>query len=495
MADPCALVIFGAKGDLTKRKLVPALINLARQQLLPEGFAVIGFGRGDMTAESFRKRLRDEMEEYTGGNLEAELWQWMEKRIHWVSGSFDEKEAYTALRTVLVHVDEKHGTGGNAIFYLATAPSYFAPVVEGLHGANLIAQDNGWRRVVVEKPFGRDLDSARALNERLRCFLDEKQIYRIDHYLGKETVQNILVFRFANGMFEPIWNRRYVDHVQITVVETLGVEKRGGYYETSGALRDMVPNHIFQLISLVAMEPPISFDADAVRDEQSKVIRAIRPMSPTEVLSRTVRGQYGAGVAGGVTLPDYRAEERVSSNSTTETYVAMKLEIDNWRWKDVPFYLRVGKALPKRRTEIVVKFRRPPLSLFRETEVDTLNRNLLVLGIQPDEGIQLSFGAKVPGATMRIGTVNMSFTYSEHFEVAPATGYERLLYEAMLGDQTLFQRADMVEAGWRVVSPVLEQWQAEPPHSFPNYAAGSWGPKQADELLAQDGQYWHEPDK
>ncbi len=327
-------------------------------------------------------------------------------------------------------------------------------------------------------------------NVSLQAVLSEKQIYRIDHYLGKETVQNILVFRFANGIFEPIWNRRYVDHVQITVAETLGVEKRGGYYDHAGCLRDMVPNHIFQLISLVGMEPPISFEADAVRDEQSKVLRAIHPLAPEDVLTNTVRGQYGAGSAGGRMLADYRSELDVDPQSHTETYVAMKLGIDSWRWNGVPFYLRVGKALATRTTEITIKFRRPPLVLFRNTNISELAPNQLVISVQPKEGISLSFGAKIPGATLKVGGVDMDFDYSKHFGSMPATGYERLMYDAMLGDQTLFQRADMVEAGWSVVAPVLDVWQALPARGFPNYPAGSWGPRDADTLLERDGRAW-----
>jgi glucose-6-phosphate 1-dehydrogenase len=491
-ADPCALVIFGASGDLTKRKLLPALYNLARQELLPEGFSVLAFARRDVSTQSFREQMRKDAARFAGDEFDEGAWDWLESRLHYMRGSFDDPAAFDQLRDRLGQISQDQGTGGNVLFYLATAPDYFGPVVHELQRVGLTSEQDGWRRVVVEKPFGRDLRSAQELNARLRSVLGERQIYRIDHYLGKETVQNLLVFRFSNGIFEPIWNRLYVDHVQITVSETLGVEGRGGYYDQAGALRDMVPNHIFQLISLVAMEPPISFDADAVRDEQSKIIRAIQPLTQEEVLTRTVRGQYGSGTVGGRNLPDYRAEDRVSADSGTETFVAMKLCIDNWRWKGVPIYLRVGKAMGKRVTEISVQFKRPPFALFRDTPIDALKPNELVINIQPDEGIALHFGAKVPGAKMGIGTVDMDFCYREHFHREPATGYERLLYDAVSGDQTLFQREDMVEAGWQVVSPILDVWRALPARDFPNYAAGSWGPQAAVDLLERDGRRWRE---
>lgn len=492
LAGPCTVVIFGASGDLTKRKLLPALYNLARQDLLSDGFAVLAFARREVTTQGFREKMREDAARFAGDDFDTAAWDWLESRLHYVVGSFDDPDAFARLSTRLEEVSSEYGTQGNVLFYLATSPDYFGPVVADLQRAGLTSEEHGWRRVVVEKPFGRDLASAQELNAQLRSVLDERQIYRIDHYLGKETVQNLLVFRFSNGIFEPIWNRRYIDHVQITVAETLGVEGRGGYYDQAGALRDMVPNHIMQLISLVGMEPPISFDADAVRDEQSKVIRAMQPMTEEEVLTRTVRGQYGAGSVEGRTLPDYRAEERVAPDSGTESFVAMKLGIDNWRWMGVPIYLRVGKAMPRRVTEITVQFKRPPFALFRNTPIDALKPNELVINIQPDEGISLHFGAKVPGATMGIGTVEMDFCYREHFHREPATGYERLLFDAILGDQTLFQREDMVVAGWRVVSPMLDLWHALPPRNFPNYPAGSWGPKAADELLERDGRSWRE---
>jgi glucose-6-phosphate 1-dehydrogenase len=485
------MTIFGASGDLTKRKLIPALYNLARENFLSKEFAVVGLARREMTHETFREKITQDMQEFATGQIDPDLWHWFVRRLYYVVGDLREPGAYQRLHELLAQIDKDHGTRGNYLYYLATAPEFFAPVVQQLGAAGLLRQDDGhWRRVIIEKPFGRDLESARALNQELRTVLSERQIYRIDHYLGKETVQNILVFRFANGIFEPIWNRRYIDHVQITAAESVGVEDRGGYYDSAGALRDMVPNHLMQLLTLTAMEPPTSFEADAVRDEQTKILRAIQPLTPEEVISRTVRGQYGAGTANGERVPAYRAEPRVTPNSATETFVAMKLSIDNWRWADVPFYLRTGKALPKRVTEITIHFKRAPFILFRKTAVNRLTPNQLVLHIQPDEGISLRFDAKEPGPIVRLGAVNMDFRYSDYFGSTPSTGYERLLYDCMIGDATLFQRADMVEAGWSVVDPLLDVWKALPPRQFPNYAAGTWGPKEAEALLERDGRQW-----
>ncbi|MBI4737809.1 MAG: glucose-6-phosphate dehydrogenase [candidate division NC10 bacterium] len=494
--DPCVMVIFGAAGDLTKRKLIPALYNLAKGTLLSKEFAVVGVARAGMTTEEFRRKLGQDMQEFATEQIDPGLWEWLGQRLYYLPGNFSDPAVYRDLRTLLDKVDTDHGTRGNYFYYLATSPGYFAEIVRHLGETGLAREENGrWRRVIIEKPFGRDLDSARALNREISQILSESQIYRIDHYLGKETVQNILVFRFANGIFEPIWNRRYVDHVQITVAETVGVEQRGGYYEEAGTLRDMVPNHISQLISLTAMEPPISFEANAVRDEQAKILRAIQPLTPEEVLVRAVRGQYGEGMMEGARVPAYRAEPKVAPDSATETFVALKLSIDNWRWADVPFYLRTGKRLPSRVTEIAIQFKRAPLILFRKTPVDRLTPNRLVLHIQPDEGISLRFGAKVPGPVVRLGSVDMAFQYKDYFGSKPSTGYERLLYDCMTGDATLFQRADMVEAGWSVVAPILDVWKALPPRSFPNYAAGTWGPREADELLERDGRQWRRSDK
>jgi glucose-6-phosphate 1-dehydrogenase len=494
--DPCVMVIFGAAGDLTKRKLFPALYNLARQQLLSREFAVLGLSHGQMSTEDFRKWVVEDIKHYAGNEADSDLVEWFTRRIYYTAGEFDDKNVYSQLKESLKKINQDHSTHGNYFFYMATAPKFFGPVVEQLSAVGLMDESKeGWRRVIIEKPFGHDLDSARQLNQQLLKVANEKQIYRIDHYLGKETVQNILAFRFANGIFEPIWNRRYIDHVQISVAETVGVEQRGSYYDHAGALRDMVPNHIMQLISLTAMEPPVSFQADAVRDEQAKILHAIQPLSSEEVLSKTVRGQYGSGMEEAQRVPGYREEEDVPPDSRTETFVAMRLMIDNWRWADVPFYLRTGKRLPAQNTHIVIQFRRAPFVLFRDTPVENLMPNQLVLHIQPEEGISLQFAAKVPGPIMRLGAVDMNFEYADYFGTQPSTGYERLLHDCMIGDATLFQRADMVEAGWCVVSPALDVWKALPPRNFPNYAAGTWGPKESDELLERDGRRWRNFEK
>jgi glucose-6-phosphate 1-dehydrogenase len=491
VADPCVMVICGASGDLTKRKLIPALYNLAKAKFLSRDFAVIGFSRNELSTDEFRRQLSEDIKTFATSSVDPEIWNWFLQRIYYLSGDFKDPKAYAKLKELLSEVSKTHNARGNYFYYLAVAPAFFGEIVRQLGGAGLVREESGqWRRVIIEKPFGRDLESARALNAEIKEVLHEHQIYRIDHYLGKETVQNILVFRFGNGIFEPIWNRQYIDHIQITAAETVGVEQRGGYYETSGALRDMVPNHLFQLVSLTAMEPPASFEADAVRDEQSKILDAVQPPSPEEVLTKTVRGQYGDGLLGNEPAPAYRSEPNVAPDSTTDTFVAMKLTIDNWRWADVPFYVRTGKRLGKRVTEIAIQFRRVPFVLFRNTPVERLRSNRLVLHLQPEEGITLQFGAKIPGPIMNVGEVTMDFNYEDYFGKTPSTGYERLLYDCMCGDATLFQRADMVEAGWSVITPVLDVWKALPPRSFPNYPAGSWGPKEADELLQREGRQW-----
>ncbi|MGA2003910.1 MAG: glucose-6-phosphate dehydrogenase [Terriglobales bacterium] len=496
VADPCTMVIFGFSGDLTRRKLIPALYNLASQQLLSHDFAIIGLGRSAMSDEDSRKKATEDFKQFASGPIDQKIWDDFVQRIHYISGDFDNPDTYTNLKRVLSKVDQEHGNHGNFFFYLATAPNFFGDIVERLSKVGLMTEENGhWRRVIVEKPFGHDLDSAKTLNQQLLKVAHEHQIYRIDHYLGKETVQNILALRFANGIFEPIWNRRYIDHVQISVVETVGVESRGGYYDGAGALRDMVPNHIMQLITLTAMEPPISFEANAVRDEQAKILHAVQPFSNEDVLSKTVRGQYGEGTIDGEHVPAYRSEEGVPPDSRTETFVAMRLLIDNWRWAGVPFYLRTGKRLPGRNTHVVIQFRRAPFVLFRETSVENMMPNQLVLHIQPEEGISLRFAAKIPGTAMQLGEVNMDFAYADYFGQTPSTGYERLLHDCMIGDQTLFQRADMVEAGWNIVNPVLDVWKALPPRHFPNYPSGTWGPKESEELMERDGRRWRNFEK
>jgi glucose-6-phosphate 1-dehydrogenase len=490
-APPCVLVIFGATGDLTKRKLFPALYNLAVEGLLPKEFAVVGVSRVDTSEDALRERLGEDLREFAGEPIDAEIADHLLKHFYYVAGEFNDPATFTKLRDKLAQVDEESKTNGCYLFYLAVPPDLFGDVVHRLGDVGLAHEEPGhWRRVIIEKPFGHDLDSARELNRQIREVLSEKQIFRIDHYLGKETVQNIMAFRFANGIFEPIWNRRYIDHVQITVAETVGVESRGGYYETAGALRDMVQNHMFQLLAFTAMEPPISFAADVVRDERTKVLYAIRPFTPEDVLHQTVRGQYGEGQVDGHTEPAYRAEKNVAPNSNVETYVALKLYIDNWRWGDVPFYLRTGKHLPSRVTEIAIQFKRAPFQLFRDTAVERLSANVLVLQIQPDEGISLQFQAKIPGPDVALGKVKMDFHYADYFGAQPSTGYETLLYDCMTGDSTLFHRSDTVEAGWAAVAPILDVWQALTPRNFPNYAANTWGPKEADELIERDGRKW-----
>ncbi|MBD1913145.1 MULTISPECIES: glucose-6-phosphate dehydrogenase [unclassified Leptolyngbya] len=490
-ATPCAIVIFGAAGDLTKRLLMPALYNLRRSNLLPQEFAIVGVAHTPMSQDDFRSKLNRDIHEFATVDVDDQLWQQFEQRLYYLPGEFQNAKTYQQLQELLTQVDRDCGTQGNYLFYLATSSNFFCDIITQLGTAGLAREDNKcWRRVIIEKPFGHDLESARTLNQNISHVLEESQVYRIDHYLGKETVQNILVFRFGNGLFEPIWNRNHIDHVQITVAETVGVEGRGNFYEGTGAVRDMVQNHLFQLLTMVAMEPPVSFDADAVRDEKSKLLKAVQPFTAEAVQKQTVRGQYGEGAVNGEMVPAYRSEPRVAADSTTETYAALKLTIDNWRWAGVPFYLRTGKRLPKRVTEVAVQFKQVPSLLFRDTSIDHLTPNFLVLRIQPDEGINFQFGAKIPGPTMQMGAVNMNFCYADYFGTTPSTGYETLLYDCMIGDATLFQRSDNVELGWSIVSPILDAWTATSPQNFPNYAASTWGPKDADELLYRDGRRW-----
>jgi len=492
-SPPCTIVIFGAAGDLTKRKLLPALYNLKASGLLPRQLAIVGVTRKEKSHEQFREEQSKDIREFATRAVEETLWEELRSALYYQAGEFTDPETYTKLKALLEEVEKAHGTEGNVLFYLATPPNFFGEIVKRLGEAGLARPEGGgWRRVVVEKPFGRDLDSARALNAELARVLDESQIYRIDHYLGKETVQNIMVFRFANGLFEPVWNRRYVDHVQIMVAETVGVEDRGNYYETAGVVRDMIQNHMFQLLTLVAMEPPTSFHADAVRDEKVKVLKAVRSMKPEDVLKQAVRGQYGPGVIDGQPVPGYRSEPKGSPSSNTETYAALRLHVENWRWAGVPFYLRSGKRLARRDTEIMIQFRRPPLLLFDERE-EQVEPNRLVLHIQPDEGIEIRMKAKHPGPSMELNTVKLEFSYKQFGETSAATGYERLLHDSMVGDSTLFHRADMVEESWRIATPIVDVWASLPPRDFPNYAAGTWGPAAAGALIQQDGRSWWLP--
>jgi glucose-6-phosphate 1-dehydrogenase len=486
-APPCALVIFGASGDLTKRLLVPALYNLRSARLLPEHFALIGVARAEKDNETFRGEIADGLRKFGSDRILTDDWRWLAERVSYLRGDFDDPAVYEAMAKRLAAAEETHHIGGNVLFYLATPPEAFATIVRRLGESGLVREDeNRWRRVVVEKPFGTDLQSAQALNRKLLEVLAEHQIYRIDHYLGKETVQNIMVLRFANGIFEPLWNRDRISHVQITVAETVGVERRGKFYDATGALRDMVPNHLFQILTFIAMEPPTCFDPDAVRFEKGKVLEAIHPLGPQDV----VRAQYGDGIVEGKRVEAYRRAPNVARDSTTETYVALKLMIDNWRWAGVPFYLRTGKALTRRRTEVVIQFKRAPFVLFRDTPVERLTRNDLILQIQPEEGVMLRFDAKIPGPSVCIGGVEMKFNYRDYFKAEPNTGYETLIYDSMMGDPTLFKSADTIEAGWKVVQPVLDAWSDSRATQLPIYPAGSIGPCGADGLLTRDGWHW-----
>ena len=496
-ADPCTMVIFGARGDLTKRLVFPALYNLCHTGMLPEKFALIGVDLAEGTAKDWCDGLHAQLESFVGNassefnvdSIDEPAFKKLAARMSYVQGDLTKPDLYKKITDALAKAGKAQGTGDNALFYLAVADRFFGPVVDGLGAAKLTAQNEDkdgkpqfWRRVVIEKPFGHDLASARALNTRIRRTLHEDQIFRIDHFLGKETVQNIMAFRFANGLFEPIWNRDRIDHVQITVAETVGVEKRGKFYEVTGALRDMVPNHVFTLLSMVAMEPPARFDDAAIRSKKAEVFAAM-PAVPPE---NAVRGQYAAGTVLGKKAQAYRSEPDVAADSNTETYVALKLEIDNWRWAGVPFYIRTGKYMPARMTEIAIRFKQAPMAAFEDTPIDTLPPNWLVIRVQPDEGISLQFEVKRPGPMMDLAAVKMDFAYKDWFPREPNVGYETLLYDVMIGDATLFQRGDMVEQTWRVVQPVLDAW-AKPAKGFPNYKAGSAGPKAADDLLARDG--------
>jgi len=508
---PCAAVIFGANGDLTKRKLMPALYRLAWEGRLAPGFAVIGISRTPMSDDAFRQRMRESVERFLEDSpFDADIWKSFEQGLYYMAGDVNDPAMYQRLSACLAEVEKNRQTGGNTLYYLSTQPSQYATIAEGIGGAPKLNEE-GWRRIIIEKPFGHDLASARELNRRLQKVFDESEIYRIDHYLGKETVQNILAFRFGNGIFEPLWNRRYIDHVQITAAESIGVEGRGAYYQEAGALRDMVQNHLLQVMATVAMEPSAAFSADAVRDERAKLLRSIHVMKPEEVAANAVAGQYGPGRVGGEPVPGFRQEKDVAPDSQTETFVAATFHVGNWRWAGVPFYIRSGKALPKRSSEIAIHFRSAPLAVFRneqtagaadayvdssavagDTQSNVAVPNLLILRIQPEEGISLKFNSKRPGAGMTLRPVSMDFNYGSSFGERSPSAYETLLLDAISGDPTLYTRQDMVEASWSVVQPILDYWKTQK-FGFPNYAAGTWGPAAADEMLARNGHHWRRP--
>jgi glucose-6-phosphate 1-dehydrogenase len=489
--EPCVMVIYGASGDLTARKLVPALYNLCLDGLLPESFALIGFARKPKDDSTFRDECRKGVEEFSRSKpINEEVWARFSEMIHYHQGDYNSADSYDSLCKRLIAIDAAHETRGNRLFYLSTPPEVYDEITENI-GKNPFLSTMGeglWSRVIIEKPFGTDLQSATKLNEHIHRFFREDQIYRIDHYLGKETVQNLLVFRFANGIFEPVWNRNYIDHVQVTVAENIGIGSRGSYYEKSGVVRDIVQNHGLQLIALTAMEPPIEFNALSVRNEKVKVLKALRV--DTSRGDGTVRGQYGPGKVDGQLALGYTQEENVAPDSQTETYLAMKLFVDNWRWAGVPFYIRSGKRMPKRVTEIAIEFKKPPLQLFGENTMSAVEPNELVLDIQPHEGISLKFGAKTPGTGENIQSVKMDFDYEDSFKSQAPDAYERLILDAMLGDSTLFTRSDEVEAQWGLITPVTDAWQGGNGSFIELYRAGTWGPKEADDFMTADGRKW-----
>ena len=502
MAEPCTMVICGATGDLTERKLAPALYNTLLGGFLPPEFTVVGFARRDLTDEQFRQHLLDGINTHSRNRpAKPAIWESFARGIEYHPGDFDDPEVYEALAKRLDRIDRDRGTAGNRLFYLAVPPSLYPEIVTHLARAGLAANGEGrtggnrrgWTRVIVEKPFGHDLASAKALNRAFAAVFEENQVYRIDHYLGKETVQNLSVFRFGNGLFEPIWNRRYIDSVQITVAETVGVEGRGEFYDQTGALRDIIQNHGLQLLAMFAMEPPVEFGSEDLRDEKLKVLRAVKPMAPDDVGTNTVRGQYVSGWVEGERIGSYRDEPEVAPDSHTETYAALKMSIDSWRWAGVPFYLRTGKVMPSRVTEIAVQFRRAPLALFQRAGVPQVEPNVLAIRVQPDEGILLRFGAKVPGQGLQIRTVNMDFRYGSSFAVDSPDAYETLLLDAMVGDASLFTRSDEVERAWAILDPIHQAWKDGIGGPLHFYGAGEWGPPAADELLERDGRGWRRP--
>jgi glucose-6-phosphate 1-dehydrogenase len=481
--DACILVIFGASGDLTKRKLFPALYSLAFRRLLPDNFAIVGVSRSEETDEEFQERMKEAVHEFGRDEFRDDVWESLADGMRYVAMDFADEEGEDRLAETLTELDEERGTRGNRVYYLATPPDVFQTVVREIGKRR---KTQGWTRLIVEKPFGRDLQSARELQSVIRRYFDETEVFRIDHYLGKETVQNMMVLRFANGIFEPIWNRQFVDHIQLTVAESMGIEGRAGYYERAGAIRDIFQNHLLQLVAITAMEPPIDFTADSVRNEKVKVLRAIHTPGPKSV----VRGQYGRGFIEGKEVPGYREEEGVDPSSMTETYVGTKLYVDNWRWADTPWYLRTGKRLPRRETTIAIHFKKAPHPPFEELAAEGLRPNVLIIHVQPDEGISLAISVKVPGHGMMIRTVHMDFLYGGAFRTGMPEAYERLILDAMLGDQTLFTRIDEVEEQWSLVDAIIAAWARDRP-AFPNYPAGTWGPPSADELLQRDGRSWH----
>ena len=491
------VVIFGASGDLTKRKLIPALYNLALEKRLPERFAVIGYARSPMSHEAFREKMREAVIEFSRTGLQDEpVWEQFAANLYYVAGGYEDPRAYQNLKKFVDQFDRGSRVFPARVFYLAIPPDLYAPVIQRIAAAELVTKEPDGElrtRVVFEKPFGRDLETARELNRRAHEVLDEKQVYRIDHYLGKETVQNIMVFRFANSVFEPVWNRRYVDHVQITAAETVGVESRGGYYDEAGVMRDMVQNHLLQLLCLTAMEPPVGFSADAVRDEKIKLLRAVRPLTAQDVAHSAVRGQYGRGKIDGKDVSAYREEPGVDRHSGTETYAAIKFLVDNWRWQGVPFYLRSGKRLAKRVTEIAIQFKPPPLLMFKACAVDEISPNVLVMRIQPNEGISLTFDVKPPGPDICVSPLGLDFRYEQAFGSSPPEAYETLLEDCIEGDSTLFTRSDWVELAWHLVDPIIRTWGDSKPAGFPNYQAGSWGPPEADEFIQRDKRRWRRP--